>query len=278
VVIQAYLREALSARFHSVDFAPYFAFLKSLPETNIGHKHHILPRKEFPEFAKDPKNIIRLSPADHFKAHYHLALCAPDCGSFQVAFYMMARFKYASQVAKDELPRYTEIYKKGRVKQAAAAKARMDIYGQTYGRMAVESGQLAKVCTLEVRVKGGQIAGRIAVKNGHIQELGRKWGTKNLTKNPDSRAKGGRIAGRINGLKNVESGQIQELGRVQGRKNSESGHMQRIGKIGGAVVGPIQGRKNVENGHLAQARTTALHIRWHINRGVINPHCEFCHV
>jgi hypothetical protein len=119
-----YLCEALSAHVPSVDFTPYFAFLESLPVVEKGHKHHILPRKEFPEFAKDANNIMRLSPADHFRAHYLLAVCAPQAVSFQRTVYMMASIKRADQINKDELPRYAEVYERGRVSQAEQARIR----------------------------------------------------------------------------------------------------------------------------------------------------------
>lgn len=44
---------------------------KALPE--YVEKHHILPKSLFPEFAKAKANIIKLSAADHFRAHMLLA-------------------------------------------------------------------------------------------------------------------------------------------------------------------------------------------------------------
>lgn len=53
-------------------------------------------------------------------------------------------------------------------------------------------------------------------------------------------------------------------GQTQGKINAETGHMSRIGRE--------QGLKNKENGHLAKI----LHIRWHINRNIINSECVLC--
>ena len=77
MAIPAYLREASAARLPDADFAAYFAFMESLPQAAAGHRHHVLSRKEFPEFLKDGSNIVIVSPADHFRAHYWLAVCAP---------------------------------------------------------------------------------------------------------------------------------------------------------------------------------------------------------
>jgi hypothetical protein len=108
--IQCYLREALQTHVPGANFDLYFAFLEFSASDGKGHKHHILPKKEFPEFARDKENILRISPADHLRAHYYLALCAPKCESFQIAFYLMVGNKWAYQVCIDELSEYAEVY------------------------------------------------------------------------------------------------------------------------------------------------------------------------
>ena len=66
-------------------------------------------------------------------------------------------------------------------------------------------------------------------------------------------------------------------GHTQGRKNVEDGHLDRIRSHDGSVrAGKLQGRRNVENGHLAKARRGALHSRWHLRRGIVNPQCPLC--
>lgn len=257
MTVHIYLREALSARFPSVNFTPYFAFIESLPQTDRGHRHHILPKKEFPEFSKDQNNLIRLSPADHFMAHYWLAVCAPE---FEMVFYLMANRKHAYQISKDKLFQYAEVYERGRIKQIE------------YIRILGRSG----------------VGGRKNVESGHIQALGRKnaengriQGHKNVENGVDFAAmgrKGGHTGGLTSGRKNVESGHIQALGRIQGRKNAENDHLRKLGKI--------QGRKNVENGHLASIRNlknqikggqSGGHTQWHVKRGITNPNCGLCH-
>lgn len=43
-----------------------------LPENVYGEKHHILPKAIWPEHANNPKNIIKLTAAEHFRAHWYL--------------------------------------------------------------------------------------------------------------------------------------------------------------------------------------------------------------
>ena len=43
-----------------------------LPEDQYGENHHIKPKSIYPELKDDKDNIVRLSGAEHFMAHYHL--------------------------------------------------------------------------------------------------------------------------------------------------------------------------------------------------------------
>lgn len=88
------------------------------------------------------------------------------------------------------------------------------------GTIAVESGQLASVSTLESRRKGGKTSGRMSVESGRIYTMGTL----------ESRSRGGR--------KNVESGNIHSI------KTPES--LSKGGKAGGKT----QGKNNVQSGHL----------------------------
>jgi len=144
-----------------VDFTPYFAFIESRPSVKKGEKHHILPENEFPNFKNAVGNLIRVSTGDHLMAHYYLALCAPDFVPFQMVFYFMANFrKYASQIKLEELPSFCEIFEKGRERQKVIAAE--------VGRQNVISGQFAKIQTVENSLKGGRVAGRIAVDSGQL--------------------------------------------------------------------------------------------------------------
>ncbi len=222
-----YLHE-VSVRIENTDFTPYFAFLESLPIAETGHKRHILPKKEFPEFAKDLNNLIRLSPADHFRAHYWLAVCAPQCGSFQRTFFLMANRKFATQTNKDELAKCAEVYERG--KNAAIELARVNAGIQ--GRKNVETGHLVKVRTRVGSAKGGHTQGEKNTESGLIQSLGRIWGRRA-----------------------AQSGQLRELGRIQGqgRKNVESGLLRSIATAGGRASTANHLRWHVKRGMVNSA-------------------------
>ena len=81
-----------------------------------------------------------------------------------------------------------------------------------------------------------------------------------------------RKAGKARGQQAIKSGQIQALGRIYGpllgQKNVQSGQIQ--------ALGYIQGLRNVANGQLQSISAKGSHIRWHVNRGIINPRCKLC--
>jgi len=250
MIVSDYLRNTLVARFPDMDFTPYFAFIESVALLDKGgHRHHILPEKEFSESAKDPENVVRISPGDHLRAHYYLALCAPEFAPFQFVFFLMAgRKKEASQINKSELLCYSEVFERGAREVERVAR----LNGQIQGRKNVESGHLADLFesfhTPEHQSIAGRLGGLKAVESGQIQALGHKFGTIAAERNRSSegQAEGGR--------------RRQELhGNLQTLEGSAQG-----------------GRSNVASGELARIRPLGLHTRWHVNRGLINPMCSFC--
>lgn len=46
----------------------YLAIIRS-PYSGVGEKHHILPVSIFPEYSKEPWNIVNLSYAEHYRCH-----------------------------------------------------------------------------------------------------------------------------------------------------------------------------------------------------------------
>lgn len=120
--------------------------------------------------------------------------------------------------------------------------------------------------TAEQKSANGSKGGRKSLESGHIVALGRK--------NVES--------ARIQGRKNAEKpGYMATIGRKGGRKVSEKlGHMAKIGQRGGLTGGRKGGRKGgrdaVESGQLAAARPKAHHVRWHVNRNIVNPDCTLC--
>ena len=219
--ISSELRQELSSKFLGVDFTRYFEFIESLP-LGRGCQHHILPQREFLNQSENPANLAQMTASNHFMAHYWLAICAPKCVSFQRTLFMMSTLRgFAADIAKEDLPRFADLYEKGQF-------------------------LLAELRTPEHQRSAARAAGKHAVESGQFADFQAK-GQKRL----------------------AEIGWREELGR----RNVESGHIQRLGHD--------QGKRNVENGHLARLRTpehqkSALHIRWHINRGIVAPGCPLC--
>jgi hypothetical protein len=70
-------------------------------------------------------------------------------------------------------------------------------------------------------------------------------------------------------------------GKTSGRMHVESGQIKEIHALGGKAWGPIQGQRNVESGLLARIQSiggkTAMHNRWHRDRGCKSLNCELCY-
>ena len=115
-----WIRDKLATFESKADFSLYCNFIDSCPtrDKNGSELHHILPRSAFQEDTKYPDNLIFLSYQDHFKAHYWLAVCAPQIYKFQLTFYYMANNKTVYQVSEEELPSYAEVYERGRILQS----------------------------------------------------------------------------------------------------------------------------------------------------------------
>lgn len=89
------IRQALKTLEHNAEWVDhYLNFLAATtePEEGDAEAHHILPKALFPEFRRfrdHPWNRIRLSPADHLLAHYHLYRAIPSVRT-RFAFRLMA--------------------------------------------------------------------------------------------------------------------------------------------------------------------------------------------
>ena len=101
------IQTAMASKFPTADFEPYFRFLETT--TGNDHKHHVAPKKVFPDLKRNPENIRPLSFQEHFYAHYLLAWAVPDCASIQQAFFSMTHM-FAGKIRTDELPYFAETY------------------------------------------------------------------------------------------------------------------------------------------------------------------------
>ena len=112
----------------------------------------------------------------------------------------------------------------------------------------------------ELSSLGGKIGGRTNVNSGHLKSISSKGGSA-----------GGPSNGKKNGLVLAQ----------QGRGICAAGMASKGGKVGG----PKAGRIAVDSGQLNSLRTfehqskasqSSNHIRWHLNRNIINPSCRLC--
>jgi hypothetical protein len=90
---------------------------------------------------------------------------------------------------------------------------------------------------------GGRIAGRIAVESGQLAktrhlggnrcyELGVGVHALTTKQRSENGKKAGKVGGKISGGQNRESGHMARLGKTQGRKNVESGRLIDVGRKG----------------------------------------------
>jgi hypothetical protein len=149
------------------------------------------------------------------------------------------------------------------------------------GRKHVESGHLAKLRTPEhqrnaarsahklhptLARDNGRVGGRIGGVKGAATAMRNKTGI--FGRSPEQRLEDCRKGGQ----RNIESGHIASLGRkavASGRLASYRTHEHQV--AAGLAA-------SAKRGHLAfviQGRN-AMHIRWHVNRGITNQNCELC--
>lgn len=92
-MIQEYLLHHMINRPHNKhSLNRYIRFINSCSSLeSYTEKHHILPKSNdmFPEFSKDKNNIIKLSPRQHFIAHWMLSRVYDNAQSQTVAFFLM---------------------------------------------------------------------------------------------------------------------------------------------------------------------------------------------
>jgi hypothetical protein len=136
------------------------------------------------------------------------------------------------------------------------------IGGKIGGKIAVESGHLARI-----QVMGGKISGRKMVESGQLDRI------RSL---PQTKA-AQRKAGLENGRKAVESGQFDRMrnspearaARLAAvRKRVESGDWDRIKNLPQTIIAQREsGYKAVESGHLLSISFKGSCARWRIRRG-----------
>jgi hypothetical protein len=160
----------------------------------------------------------------------------------------------------------------GRAGSYLAHKTRPEVFKEN-GRKAVETGQIYEMLNLPqtkaAQRRNGHRLGQENIKTGYSREIGRKWGPINGPKNGGKAVKEGRAWGR------TREGCVKG-GTETARQSIINGKAQEFGEI----WGPINGRKAVDTGQLASVASAggimSNHIRWHVNRGIVNPDCPHC--
>jgi hypothetical protein len=184
------LQNILQQKFPKADFHEYFDFLEHLDILiKGGHKHHILPKKQFPEFKNNSKNCIRVSSENHFLAHYYLALASSE---FDLAFFLMSNY-HSVKVVQTQLTHFIKLYEQGRLKQLQVSKE--------IGRKAVESGQLREAASAGGRTGAGgrrsvEIHGAPGTRADKIKGTRKRNELHGNPATKESRSKGGKIGGR----------------------------------------------------------------------------------
>ncbi len=139
--------------------------------------------------------------------------------------------------------------------------------GKALGREAVDSGRLARLRTVEHQVIAASAAGRCAVENQKgifaVDSQGQLIFDRHII---------GLISGQKHAaLKTGVCGRSPEQMRIDGRK----GGFARAASMTPeerSERGRFLGRKNIDSGHIYKLN----HLRWHINRGIVNPNCKLC--
>jgi hypothetical protein len=201
---------ALYAMFPSDDFRPYFVFLDKCKSTqkDYTHKHHICPRKQFPEFVDCIWNLILLSPEEHALAHKLLEQCEATLKSPPTLW-------IESQTAEV---------------QAKAGRAN----------------------SVENKVKAGTVSG--------YKHLERKTGI--FAPNFDKR-----LPGHIGGH-NAQAVLSQNGKGLYSREVRDKG-----------VLAAVAAHKERGTGFYSkEMQQRGLHVRWHVNRGVMSSACSLCAV
>jgi hypothetical protein len=164
----------LSACYPWADLSDYFRELEELRVValNRRHKrkrtylHHICPQAQFPEYADEPANQIRLTIAEHVHVHDLLSIAVPE-------LYVVPSF-----IAAAAFRTRAECCRAGRAAAAVNKANGTSVYdpriqmkgasagGKVSGRNNVESGQLARNRTPEHQRKASKRSNEVQKKKG----------------------------------------------------------------------------------------------------------------
>jgi hypothetical protein len=175
----------LEKRYPEADFAVYFRHLDACRTERCSgtHEHHICPRKQFPEFADSPENLIPLRVDDHAHAHKLLeAACgikAPPAALLETS--LVVAVKAGSKGGQKTRDNKSGMFARTKEQVSEDARRAGKIGGAVQGKKSAVSGHLASIrpnvetlrkqlaaCrTAEHQAKAGAAGGRVSgPKNG----------------------------------------------------------------------------------------------------------------
>ena len=279
------IKDAMRTKFPTADFTEYFGFLEQckVPVECAMHSHHICPRAEFPELRKDKENLIDLGVADHFCAHYWLALAVPECRNFQITVQYMADTN-ARSISRDELPGFAEVYARGmealkarnnepKVKSAHVARLRkrwadpeQKVAQSERSKKLWEDPEYRAEKTEQLK----EMLVRPEVKEARTTSLKKYW------EDLEQRAA---FAERMKKLRADPEFKAAQSARAK-RQNADP-EFQR--KAHDALNTPEHRaasgeRRKIQNAtpEFRAAQSERNHLRWHVKRNIINPECTLC--
>jgi hypothetical protein len=302
------IRQIMQATYPAADLSRYFAFLAQA--TGSDHKHHVAPQAEFPELARAAKNIVPLSYQEHFYAHYLLALAVPECVTFQTTVWLIAN-TFADKIRTDELPHFAEVYERGMMlnpgwstvnSDTAFTAKRIARLNAKYSDPAIAAARVAlskeKMCRLNSdpefiaanadrtrkRHADSEFAARHAERvreQLHIKlsdpvfaaeqsARGRKT-MKRLHHDPIFAASNSEIWKKLNADPLFAAARDarghETMMKLHADPLWEANNNARLKKLRSDPV--FEAARAFGNKKFN-------HRRWHVNRGIINPNCEFC--
>jgi hypothetical protein len=239
------IRDLMELRFPYADLRAYFEHLDTCAGGG-GHKHHVAPKCEFPELAKDIWNIALLSYGDHREAHRLLSAAVPEHFGFRYAMLLMH----------------------GQEEQAYLERLQIN------GVNAAKSGQLAKA-----RDAMGYVGACKALKKARSKVSPEVRRAALAQGNETQRAAGfpsferGRRTNAASGWANCKKARKAQ-GRAGNRKALAKAHA--VQGAEGMVQAAAAARVALGRDGLLRNFAKGRHTMYHVRRGVVVDTCEFC--
>ena len=129
------------------DYAPYSSFLEKCRTTqkDFTHNHHILPKKQFPEYELCNWNLILLSPEEHVHAHLLLEACSNGAIKSPASLFIKSGAGWSSATVEQQADRGRKSWEKFTPAQRSA-RVRKIILSQSVEQRTERARVGAKAC------------------------------------------------------------------------------------------------------------------------------------